>query len=158
MLRLLSICFGLIPGLIRTCPFLLKTFFQLPFHYLVPFLWHVESFGSRFRVFVRLLFVCLLVFLSRCMEPEGLWQRLVAAHKGRRPFFLPLYPFPTPAEHNWRHSGSITTSPSPQIRRKALPKQRKKKQRKGRKNRASVWSPPSLLLRPLGSEIGRAHV
>ena len=58
--------------------------------------------------------------------------------------------FRPPACSYWRHSGGITTSPSPQIRRKSttLTKERAKERRK---NRASVWSPPSLLLRPLGS-------
>ena len=100
------------------------------------------------------MFVCHLLFLSRCMEPEGLWQRLVAAPQDRRPIFLPLYPFPTPARSYWRHGGGITTSPSPQIRRKALPKQRKE-QRKGEKivHQSGLLHPYSSVPSGVGSEV-----
>ena len=96
------------------------------------------------------LFVCLLVFLSRCMEPEGLWQRLVAAPQGRRPF-PPGIPIsdPRPA----LIGGIVGISQHlllPRSAEKALPKQRKE-QRKGEKIVHQSGVPPSLLLRPLGS-------
>ena len=95
------------------------------------------------------MFVCHLVFLSRCMEPEGLWQRLVAAPRDRQ-HFPPVYPSPTPGLRMRRHSGGITTSPSPHIRQKKHYLNKGKKQRKGKFFRNVVWSPPSLLFRPLG--------
>ena len=84
------------------------------------------------------------------MEPEGLWQRLVAAPRDRRPIFLPLYPFPTPASQvvAWWGYPNISFSPCPP--EKALPEQRKGTKEK-EPIRIVVWSPPSLLLRSLGS-------
>ena len=83
-------------------------------------------------------------------RPGGPWQRPVAAPQGRQPF-PPVYPFPT---SGIAFIGGIVGVSQrlllPRSARKGLPEQRER-QRKSKKFRVAVWSPPSLLRRPLGS-------
>ena len=88
----------------------------------------------------------ILYFYPATYRPEGPWQRLCRCPIQDSDDFPPVYPFPTPGLTTLgRHSGGITTSPSPQTARKT------KNQRKGKKVAKTIWSPPSLLLHPLGS-------
>ena len=75
------------------------------------------------------------------MQLEGLWQRL--CRRQRRLFTGIPISYLRPNYSVGRHSGGITTSPSPQNRQKA---QNKRKE----KSHTADWSPPSLLLHPLG--------
>ena len=79
---------------------------------------------TKFREFF-FVFVLNLVFLSRYMQPVGLWQRQHAAapRKQETAALFPStgIPLSYPRTSLRSYSGGLTTSPSPQFRQKALP-------------------------------------
>ena len=75
------------------------------------------------------LFVCLLLFLSRCMEPEGLWQRLVAAQQSRRPFSSRSTHFRPPPNTNGGIVGVSQHLLLPRSAEKHYPKNKRKEKK-----------------------------
>ena len=95
------------------------------------------------QCFVFVLFLILYLYPAT-YRPEGPWQRLVAAPRGRQPF-PPVYPFPTPGI---ALIGGIVGVPQhpppPRPARKAQPRQKKKtKEREKSAHKSLVSSIPT---------------
>ena len=74
--------------------------------------------------YIYCFFVLNLVFLSRYMQSEGLWQRQHAA--ATQPFPSIGIPLSCPRTSSRGYSGGLTTSPSPHVRQKAQPHTKEK--------------------------------
>ena len=84
------------PVLILWLSFSIRTYFGVSFFYHLGEAWFFY-------------FDLIQLFITRYMEPEGLWQRPCRYRR-----LLQVYPFPTPGRYEC-HTGGIPASPSPHV-------------------------------------------